>query len=158
ETTSGLLSFAIYYLLKYPEVMARAQAEVDSVLGTGTGVFPDYAQVRKLSYVTQILEETLRLWPTAPGFTRYPLQDTTIGGQYHLPQGAQGSGLPPMLPPDPPIWGPDAEEFTPEHMAPEGRAALPPNAFKPFGSGQRACIRRQVAPPAGTPVPGIVPR
>ena len=33
ETTSGLLSFAIYYLLKNPEVLARAQAEVDEVLG-----------------------------------------------------------------------------------------------------------------------------
>jgi cytochrome P450 / NADPH-cytochrome P450 reductase len=156
ETTSGLLSFAIYYLLKYPEVMARAQAEVDSVLGTGTGVFPDYAQVRKLSYVTQILEETLRLWPTAPGFTRYPLQDTTIGGQYHLPQGAPVVVLTPMLHRDPQIWGPDAEEFNPGHMAPERRAALPPNAFKPFGSGQRACIGRQFALQEATLVLGMV--
>ncbi len=38
ETTSGLLSFAVYYLLKHPDVMARAQAEVDSVLGIDTGV------------------------------------------------------------------------------------------------------------------------
>ncbi|HEX5522264.1 MAG TPA: cytochrome P450, partial [Pedococcus sp.] len=34
ETTSGLLSFAIYYLLKNPEVLARARAEVDEVLGS----------------------------------------------------------------------------------------------------------------------------
>ena len=33
ETTSGLLSFATYYLLKNPEVLARARAEVDQVLG-----------------------------------------------------------------------------------------------------------------------------
>ena len=38
ETTSGLLSFAIYFLLKHPEVMARAHAEVDSVLGTDIAV------------------------------------------------------------------------------------------------------------------------
>src|SRR6266568_1613865 len=29
ETTSGALSFALYYLTKHPEVLARAQAEVD---------------------------------------------------------------------------------------------------------------------------------
>ena len=60
ETTSGLLSFAIYFLLNHPEVMARAQAEADSVLGTDIDVLPSYAQVRKLAYTTQILEETLR--------------------------------------------------------------------------------------------------
>src|SRR6201996_2443555 len=156
ETTSGLLSFVIYYLLKYPEVMARAQAEVDRVLGTDIGVLPDYAQVRKLGYINQILEETLRLWPTAPGFIRYPLQDTTIGGRDHLPKGAQLIVLTPMLHRDPAIWGPDAEEFNPEHMAPERRAALPPNAFKPFGSGQRACIGRQFALQEAALVLGLI--
>jgi cytochrome P450/NADPH-cytochrome P450 reductase len=61
ETTSGLLSFAIYFLVKHPEVMARAHAEVDSVLGADIAVLPSYDQVRKLSYVRQILEESLRL-------------------------------------------------------------------------------------------------
>ena len=32
ETTSGLLSFALYLLLQNPEVMAKARAEVDRVL------------------------------------------------------------------------------------------------------------------------------
>jgi len=97
ETTSGLLSFAVYFLLKHPEVMARAQAEADSVLGTDTDVLPSYAQVRKLAYVTQILEETLRLWPTAPGFTRYPFEDTVIGGRYPLSKGSAVLVLTPML-------------------------------------------------------------
>ena len=34
ETTSGLLSFAIYYLMKNPDVLERARAEVDEVLGS----------------------------------------------------------------------------------------------------------------------------
>ena len=41
ETTSGLLSFAIYYLMKNPDVLAQAYDEVDRVLG-GT----DAADVR----------------------------------------------------------------------------------------------------------------
>ena len=70
ETTSGLLSFAIAYLLKHPEVVARAQEEVDRVLGTDPSVPPTVAQVGQLGYIRQILDETLRLWPTAPAFTR----------------------------------------------------------------------------------------
>ena len=156
ETTSGLLSFAIYFLLKHPEVMAPAHAEVDSVLGTDIGVLPSYDQVRKLVYVRQILDETLRLWPTAPGFTRYPFEDTVIGGKYPLPKGSAVSVLTPMLHRDPEVWGPDAEEFNPAHFSPERRAALPPNAYKPFGSGQRACIGRQFALQEATLVLGML--
>ncbi len=38
ETTSGLLSFVISYLLKRPDVVRRAQDEVDEVLGTDPSV------------------------------------------------------------------------------------------------------------------------
>ena len=44
ETTSGLLSFAISFLIKHPDVVARAQEEVDRVLGTDTSLLPTYQQ------------------------------------------------------------------------------------------------------------------
>ncbi|HEY2224300.1 bifunctional cytochrome P450/NADPH--P450 reductase [Actinomycetospora sp.] len=144
ETTSGLLSFAISYLLKEPEVVARAQAEVDEVLGTDLSVAPTAQQIGKLGYVTQILEETLRLWPTAPAFTRQPLEDTTVGG-YEFRAGTPIIALSLMLHRDKGIWGDDAWEFNPEHFAPEARDGRPANAYKPFGSGVRACIGRQFA-------------
>jgi cytochrome P450 / NADPH-cytochrome P450 reductase len=56
----------------------------------------------------------------------------------------------------PEIWGDDAREFNPDHMSPERRDALPPNAYRPFGSGQRACIGRQFALQEATLVLGMV--
>jgi cytochrome P450 / NADPH-cytochrome P450 reductase len=143
ETTSGLLSFATYFLMKNPDIVERARAEVDEVLG-GTSA-PTYEQIHRLTYVTQILNEALRLWPTAPGFNRCARDDTVIGGKYRIPAGTAVMVMSAALHRDPSVWGPDADEFNPDHVAPDKISALPPNAFKPFGTGQRACIGRQFA-------------
>ena len=47
ETTSGLLSFALYALLKNLDVLAHAYDEVDRVLGTDLSVLPSYVQVHQ---------------------------------------------------------------------------------------------------------------
>jgi cytochrome P450/NADPH-cytochrome P450 reductase len=154
ETTSGLLSFAIYYLLKNPAMMARARAEVDEVLGSAAE--PTFDQVNRLRFVRQVLDETLRLWPTAPAFTRQPYADTVIGGRFEIPAGQPLTILTPMLHRDPAVWGPDAEDFNPDHTAAEKLSSIPPNAYKPFGTGQRACIGRQFALQEATMVLGMV--
>src|SRR5881628_913795 len=65
ETTSGLLSFACYLLLKNPDVLRQAQALCDEVMGDE---MPRLEHLAKLRFIEQILMETLRLWPTAPAF------------------------------------------------------------------------------------------
>jgi cytochrome P450/NADPH-cytochrome P450 reductase len=126
ETTSGLLSFAIYFLLKNPDVLRRARAEVDEVFG-GTRA-PTFSQIHRLTYVTQVLNEALRLWPTAPGFNRYAREDTVIGGRYRLAAGTSAMVVLPALHRDQSVWGSDADEYNPDHVAPDKLSALPPNA------------------------------
>jgi cytochrome P450/NADPH-cytochrome P450 reductase len=145
ETTSGLLSFAIYNLLHHPEVLRKAYDEVDRVLGSDLSSQPTLQQVNRLKYVSQILKETLRLWPTAPAFALYPYEETTIGGQYPVTPEDQITVLIPMLHRDQSIWGENVEQFDPERFAPEVEMLRPANAYKPFGNGQRACIGRQFA-------------
>ncbi len=156
ETTSGLLSFAIYALLNNPEVLAKAYEEVDRVLGPDLSAKPSYAQVNQLHYVTQILKETLRLWPTAPVFGLYPYKDTVIGGKYRIKHTDTINVLLPMLHRDKSIWGENAEAFNPDNFTPEAEAKRPANAYKPFGNGQRACIGRQFALQEATLVLGMI--
>ncbi len=145
ETTSGLLSFAINALVNNPDVLRRAYEEVDRTLGPDREALPTYAQVNQLGYLNQILKETLRLWPTAPAFSLYPLADTVIGGRYEIKRDWQMMVLLPALHRDPEVWGERAEVFDPDNFAPAAEAARPAGAYKPFGNGQRACIGRQFA-------------
>jgi cytochrome P450/NADPH-cytochrome P450 reductase len=156
ETTSGLLSFAIHALLQNPHVLARAVEEVDRVLGPDPSVSPTYAQVNRLTYIGQILKETLRLWPTAPVFALYPYKDTMIGEKYKLKKPYQVMVLLPMLHRDPAVWGERAEVFDPDNFTREAESARPADAYKPFGNGQRACIGRQFALQEATLVLGMI--
>ena len=156
ETTSGLLSFAIHFLLTHHDVMARACEEVDRVLGPDPTARPTYTQVNQLVYVTQVLKEALRLWPTAPVFALAPHKETVIGGAYTMKRHYQIVVLSPMLHRDPAVWGDRAEVFDPEHFSREAEAARPANAYKPFGNGQRACIGRQFAMQEAALVLGMI--
>ncbi|MFF5013246.1 cytochrome P450 [Streptomyces sp. NPDC001165] len=156
ETTSGALSFALYYLARHPEVAARARAEVDRVWGATPE--PGYDQVAKLRYVRRVLDESLRLWPTAPGYAREARQDTVLAEEHPMRRGAWALVLLPMLHRDPEVWGEDPERFDPDRFDAAAVRARPPHTFKPFGTGARACIGRQFALHEATLVLGLLLR
>ena len=145
ETTSGLLSCAIYAMLKHPEVLKKAYEEVDRVLGADINAKPTFQQVTQLQYISQILKESLRMWPPAPAYGVSPLKDETLGGKYKLKKGTFVTVLVMALHRDPSVWGPHPDVFDPENFSREAEAKRPANAWKPFGNGQRACIGRGFA-------------
>ncbi|MBU6531325.1 cytochrome P450 [Streptomyces sp. NPDC057245] len=156
ETTSGALSFALHYLAQHPEVADRARAEVDRVWGTAEA--PGYDQVARLRHVRRVLDESLRLWPTAPAFAREAREDTVLGGTYPMRRGAWALVLTGMLHRDPEVWGPHAEQFDPDRFEAKAVRSRPAHTFKPFGTGARACIGRQFALHEATLVLGLLLR
>lgn len=152
ETTSGLLSFAIYLLLGNPDALARARDQVDAVIGAGTPRFEDMA---RLGYIDQVLRETLRLYPTAPAFGVWARQPTTIGGRWSVPADETLLVLLPALHRDPAVWK-DPERFDPDRFAPEAHGAIPAHAWMPFGNGARSCIGRAFAMQEATLVLAMV--
>ena len=144
ETTSGLLSFALYYLSAHPYTMLKAQAEVDGLWAGATNPEPAFADIPKLRYVRAVVDETLRLWPTAPAYLRAARRKTTLGGRYTMNEGDWVVVLLPALHRDPEAW-PNPERFDPDRFGPGRAKTRHPHAYKPFGTGERACIGRQFA-------------
>lgn len=143
ETTSGALSFALHYLALHPDIAARARAEADRIWPDGAE--PSYEQVAKARYLRRVLDESLRLWPTAPAFSREALADTELAGGHLVRRGGWALVLTLMLHRDPAVWGERPDDFDPDRFLPEAVRARPPHVFKPFGTGARACIGRQFA-------------
>ncbi|MER7179067.1 cytochrome P450 [Streptomyces hyaluromycini] len=142
ETTSGLLSFATYSLMRNPHVLAQAYAEVDRLLPGDT--VPDYDTIMQLDVIPRILEETLRLWAPIPMIAKAPIDGTVIGDRYELKKGTRANILMGALHSHPKAWD-RPEEFDIDRWLPENRAQQHPHAYKPFGNGVRACIGRQFA-------------
>src|SRR4029078_6834695 len=108
ETTSLALSW-MYYLLSHHQDAAQAIAdEVDRVIG---GRRPTFAHVEGLKRTRRVLDESLRLFPPAWGFSRLALGDDEIGG-YRVARGSIVFVIPFVVHRRPALW-PDPERFDP---------------------------------------------
>ncbi|KAM3552141.1 hypothetical protein MY1884_007364 [Beauveria asiatica] len=145
ETTSGMLSFAFYQLLKHPAKYRKVQEEVDAVVGRDRITVE---HISKLTYIQAVLREVLRLNAPIPAFGVEAKEDTLLGGKYFIPKKHRLTLLLAKSHLDPSVYGDSASDFKPERMLDENFARLNkefPNAWKPFGNGKRACIGRPFA-------------
>ena len=141
ETTAAALTWAGWFLASEPEQAARAQQEVDRVLGGRT---PDYADVARLPYLGKFIKETMRLFPPAPGvFMRRATQDVQIG-KWKVPKGALVSVCS-LVPHYDARWFSDPLRFDPERFEGEAARQMPRGAYFPFGAGPRVCIGNSFA-------------
>ena len=142
-----MLSFLFYYLLKSPSALARAQEEVDDVVGTNP---IQVEHLTKMPYINAMLRETLRLQPTASAFSLqlrpdWAEESTVIGGKYVIKKGQPLVAVLPKIQTDPNVFGEDSHEWKPDRMLDEPFGKLPPNSWNPFGNGMRGCIGRPFA-------------
>jgi cytochrome P450 len=122
ETTSLALTWIWYLLSQHPPAQRRLDEELDAVLG---GRPPDYADLANLPYTRMVIDEAMRLYPPAWGFSRQALGDDQLGG-YQLPRGWMAFVVPYVLHRLPSLW----EE---------------PDAFDPDRFSPRQCIGNQFA-------------
>lgn len=141
DTSSGTLGWVFYALSQYPAVAERLQAEVDSVLSSPLSVGEMAA---KLTYTHHVIQETMRLYPSAPAVVRLVVADDELGG-YRIPANSTVMVSFCAVHRHPDFWD-EPNEFKPERFADgEHQAYKHTFAYIPFASGPRMCIGDQFA-------------
>jgi len=140
ETTAATMSWAFYLLSQHPEVEERVRAELQSVL---KGRPPAFADLPRLVYMQQVLNEVLRLYPAAYLFAREAIVDDILDG-YAVPANTLIFISPFVTHRDPGYW-PEPELFDPERFTAEQTANRPRHVYFPFGEGPHVCIGNNFA-------------
>jgi len=135
DTSTALLAWALYLLGKHPEVMQRVQAEVDAALGDAV---PTLERVVELTYLEQVIDETMRLYPPIHIGNRIAARDLHFEG-YRIPAGTRVVYSIYLTHRHKAHW-PDPERFDPERFGPQAGQKPAPYAYLPFGGGPRNCI------------------
>ena len=131
-----MLSFLLS-MTKNPEVQARAQAEIDSVI-TSLGRLPDFGDEDKLPYIEAVIAETHRLNPIVPYAVPHAAEEDDVYEDYLIPKGSTVIGNTWAILHDEEVYGPEPMRFNPDRFMKEGGKDIPPNPEKyAFGFGRR---------------------
>ncbi len=141
ETTAVAMTFTWYLLSQHPKEEAKLHAEIDRVLG---GRAPTYDDLANLPYTRMVIEESMRLYPPAPGLSiRKPQGVDTLVDQ-KVGKNDSIVVLPWVIHRHRDLWD-DPERFDPERFSPERSQGRPRFAYLPFGGGPRICIGAALA-------------
>lgn len=140
ETTVNAVSWAVYELGKNAAIYAKAKAEVHSVIGSRTATFDD---VMRLPYLSNIVNETLRLYPPAYAIPRMSLEDDEILG-FHIPKKTNVMLNILAIHRHPKYWD-EPLTFRPERFENLDLKGDKKYTFFPFGGGPRICIGNNFA-------------
>ncbi|MEV6029602.1 cytochrome P450 [Nonomuraea sp. NPDC052116] len=135
ENTAMSLMWLWAVLDDHPDVNARLQEEIDRVIGGGP-VRPSH--VAEMPYLRMVLQELVRVYPSAWVVPRQTVADTEIGG-VRIKAGSQVLVSPYATHRLEEFW-PRPTEFDPERWAGEKAGSRHRYSFIPFGAGPHVCL------------------
>ncbi|EFJ37243.1 hypothetical protein SELMODRAFT_77761 [Selaginella moellendorffii] len=136
-TTACVIEWAILELLRNPDVLEKAQHELESIVGQ-TNRLVEESDIEHLTYLQAIVKETFRLHPPAPLLLRMSTQECVISN-YHIPKGANTFVNVYAIGRDPGLWE-NPMEFWPERFVGSSMDVRGQDfELIPFGAGRRTC-------------------
>ncbi|THV00614.1 cytochrome P450, partial [Dendrothele bispora CBS 962.96] len=146
DTNYSTITWFIFAVLHYPQVLEKAQQELDRIVGKSR--LPSFADFKSLPYIRAIVKETLRWRPVAPlGVAHSTLEDDFYEG-YHIPKGTLCLANIWSMNHDTEVYGSDADAFRPERYLDDKTGELKDSSDEghvSYGFGYRDCVGRHLA-------------
>ncbi len=140
ETTANAMTWALFLLSEQPELQARIAEEARAALAVGGR---DSALPDRLPLLRQALDETLRLYPSAPRLDRQAVAPDEVAGHKVAP-GDIVSIWPWLLHRHKKYWD-DPDAFDIDRMTPSAKKQRHRFQYLPFGGGARVCVGARFA-------------
>jgi cytochrome P450 len=135
ETSSNALSWLLYLLSSHPDCLERVRQEFDSVLGEAP---LGHSEVPQFEFVTQVIQEALRLYPPFWMVDRMAVTDDRVG-DVAIPRGSMVIVYVYGAHHAPRHWQ-NPETFDTERFTKANEKLRTPFTYLPFGAGPRGCI------------------
>ncbi|CAM9303978.1 cytochrome P450 2B11-like [Lampetra fluviatilis] len=142
ETTSTLLQWALYLMVKHPDIQTRVHEEIDNAVGPSRRL--TYADRNVMPFTNAVVHEVLRFSSFVPtNLMHATTSDTTFQG-YFLPKGTYVIPMLHSVLKDPSQWEAPFE-FNPNHFLDTSGKFRKREAALPFSAGLRACLGESLA-------------
>lgn len=140
ESPVNTLCFSLKLLSEHAEWRDQLAAELNA--HEPTALLQHLGESRLLS---QVIYESMRLFPAGWAFERYAAADVELGGE-RIGKGSRLLFSPFLMHRNPRFWN-DAERFDPQRFASGSMSAtgVPKYGYMPFGAGPRSCIGSRMA-------------
>ncbi|KAH7842310.1 hypothetical protein Vadar_003846 [Vaccinium darrowii] len=140
DTSSSVIEWALAEMVLNPDILKRAQQEMDQVIGRNRRL--QESDIPKLPYLQALCKEAFRLHPSTPlNLPRISSEACEVNG-YYIPKNTRLSVNIWAIGRDPDVWG-NPLDFNPERFMSGKNAKMDPrgNDFEliPFGAGRRIC-------------------
>lgn len=140
ETTANAVTWTLYLLSEQPELQDQAAEESAAALGNRAN---DSDLADRLPLLRRILEETLRLYPSAPRMDRQAAGGDRLG-EAQVEPGDIVSLWPWLIHRSRRLWD-DADAFDADRFLLEQRQGRHRFQYIPFGGGPRTCVGARFA-------------
>lgn len=137
DAVASPLAFTSYLLAAHPEIQDKVRAEVQALIQKEGEL--TYDGLGELTYLGQVLSESLRLYPSLPGSIRRICDEDYEYNGVRILKGMNVSVPTLEIHYDPTLW-PEPKKFDPERFSKANKDSIQPMSYFPYGFGPRRCI------------------